>query len=249
MIIAIAHYVNLEAATGFDHLVYGWVFFILVFLLLLYIGEVTSKKEPKPIKSTRAASSTIPTVRNTFYLMFAVTILIGPISKQIYAGAMPELTDSVDKNTAQLLPPLYHWQPHFQQFDKIEVTNLTDLDIVYKITYMSESQEKELINFQNKFYSADRWNLLTSTLTKAGDVPIQVLEVTNIAGKKRHILYTYKIGDRFSTTKFKVKLLQLKSKLSMEDFGGTAFIYLANSEKVSLQSAITAFSSYLTSQE
>lgn len=111
--------------------------------------------------------------------------------------------------------------------------------------YKSETSDKELINFQNKFYSPDNWNLLDSTLIENKGVPIRALEVTNILGKKRYILYTYKIASQFSAATYQVKLLQLKSKLTMQDFGGTVFIYSVESDKLAYSAALDAFNNYL----
>ena len=143
-----------------------------------------------------------------------------------------------------------NWQPHFVNYDNMESFNLSRTETLVKITYTAETPEKELVNFQNKFYSADHWNLLSSTKSNSNQIPINTLEVTNIAGKKRFILYTYKIGEQFSATTYQVKLLQLKSKLTMRDFGGSVFIYSFESDKIPLSSAMARFSNYLkTTQE
>lgn len=253
MIIAIAHYINLEAATGFDHLVYGWVFFTLVMLALLAIGEAISKREnaQQTTKTTTAKSCTTEVKQAPgakFYSLILLSLLIGPALQMLYQNASEQSIENTKSSQLQTLSHS-HLAPQFYQYDELETRKLSHDESWYKISYHSEHDEKELVNFRNRFYDIEHWNLLSSDKHQVGALPVGVLVVTNVQGNNRTILYSYKIGQQYAVSRLEVKFKQLMAKLTMQDFGGEVFIYISDDNTISLQQALNRFSAELNQQD
>ncbi|MEI8648950.1 exosortase [Paraglaciecola sp. Hal342] len=80
-IILTGHLTNMEHAVGADHLIYGWVFFSLVIVCLIGLGELIREKSSELKPETPLA---IPLVSsNQVYIKATVTISVAMLSVSI----------------------------------------------------------------------------------------------------------------------------------------------------------------------
>lgn len=243
MIVFIAHYIDLESATGFDHLVYGWIFFSIVMFALIYFGGLISKSE-KP--STFDEQNEITNLKNhspskPMYFLLIILSASGMALNVFYNSKAQVVANSIVKTnlTHTSINKSSNISPVFNNADNSYHEEFTEQNSsLYEFTYLVEGNEKELVNFNNKFYQPDAWNLLeqsNDTLELNNQhVAIKKLTVVNVKGVSRSILYVYKIGESYAVRADSVKFLQLKSKLLLRDFGGKVIIVNGPNESTSM---------------
>ncbi len=73
MIVMLGHLSGNTVAVGFDHLIYGWVFFGIVIMLMFFIGARWSEPEPDTLPSA-VTSAHSPSHRSTsLFMLWAIT--------------------------------------------------------------------------------------------------------------------------------------------------------------------------------
>ena len=264
MIIVIAHLSNMEAATGFDHIVYGWVFFSIVMVLLIVLGNVLADKEhakDKKVDNSDAGSSdaAAPDIQSTqgqskshqqaiwpFYAAIIIAISLAPIAKRLLAyDPSSQTIDATLAYQTKITKGLFsdpdtQWAVSFPSADVVlRQDGINQKDISkYVISYDYETDEKELINYENRLFNPDRWSLKDRRM-----IPVSVngetvmtlhLTIVNLAGQKREILMSYLIDGNATAQTLKAKALQVMSKLMARDFGGQAIILSALSDDVDI---------------
>jgi exosortase A len=108
MIVMMGHLSGMTMAVGFDHLIYGWVFFGIVMFLLFWLGtfwredHTPAKDEPLPAADGQPASTATLAAAA---LAVAVCVGIWPA----YASYLQH--SAVNPATPQLAAPALAWQP------------------------------------------------------------------------------------------------------------------------------------------
>ncbi len=258
MIIVIAHVSNMEAATGFDHIVYGWVFFSVVMVLLILLGNLLSDKElVNTVPNTEVASNIDQTTDITtsqsqlatwlYYLLLVVAISLAPATKYVLSyhpskqAIDPTLIEQTTFNKSLYNQPNVSWSVSFPNADLVlrESETKTQRITRYQIIYLNETNEKELINFNNRLFNPDRWSLKDRRIIpiEIDNKPVMVRHITvvNLKGHKREILMSYLINGQPTARIIKAKALQVISKLMAEDFGGQAIVVSARSDEVNIK--------------
>jgi len=258
MIIVIAHLGNMEAATGFDHIVYGWVFFSFVMIMLIWLGNALSDQT----STTQVTDSFFANKPSTSaYIAVIIALCIAPLTQYLIVQAQPTATTQNQNISAvKAINDLFkngshtystsHWAVYFPQADNIELTTLPNNSKVkaYKVEYTIEAGDKELINFENRLFNPERWSLKSQrkiTLPINGEsITVQHTKIVNLGTKQRNILLVYKTGEFTSANQWQIKGHQVINKLLQTDFGGQALIMSAEQSEVSeaqLQQYFTQF--------
>lgn len=253
IIVVIGYYVSVEAATGFDHLVYGWIFFSFVLLSLFYIGSKLQDKEAEqPSDKPDSLNYTPPSL--LLACAIVISILAFPVALHIIE---PDQADSIaldSQNDSKLietkrLQKSIPWAPVFDSPDLYEYKPLhvgLQPAHYFTIAYFDELGEKELITFNNRTFSDEIFSqkYAKTASIKVNDEMLQVkhIHIVSLSGLKINILVTYQVGDDFETNVGKVKLLQLISKIKNTDHGGAAHIISAEESAVSVEQLKTLFS-------
>ena len=136
LIIVIAHLSDMEAATGFDHLVYGWVFFSFVMVLLIILGNILADKDYADNQHTQPATDT-PSAQLAssepvsfsailpLYLVITLSLAIAPLALNVIKSAQPQpVANSVAKQLIEESVQLYNrsstsWAVYFPNADDI----------------------------------------------------------------------------------------------------------------------------------
>ena len=245
IMVYIGHVSDMEAAVGFDHLVYGWVFFLIVTILVLLFSRLFY--DNKTIPQTAESKHEVSVSKGR---LFAVVIIvaIAPIFMKFYYTQQNEVLSAQTKEIKNELsiPLLDGWAPVYSRFDSYE-TNTQTINTspvtFHQFTYYSEREDKELITWNNKVYDPEVWSIAESraqTLNYRGQVVhYKFLELKNGGGLSINLVYTWKVGGNYTANPLMAKWYQLLSKLSLNDFGGMA-LYAASSDNVTQETLISA---------
>lgn len=233
MIVMIGHFSGMALATGVDHLVYGWLFFGLVIGIMFYIGSfwydepiaenITGEqiKEPVPQASTENSQLGWGTALVLLALLFwPFKAWLGAIDvpiNQSYTIPVPTPSASWSRG----LNALTDWNPVFHGLDaELDVSYVSGKSrvAVYIGAYQAQRQGAELINSQNRLiieYDSP-WRLLESKSLQM-DLPGQSLvtpaAILTSSRQKLLAVHFYYVGGELTTSRYKAKLLEVKSKL------------------------------------
>jgi len=234
----------MQAAVGFDHFVYGGVFFVIILSLLFVIGHYMSDPlneiEKLAPKSNKPAIQKLPSL--LFIIITLLLLLIGPTLKFKYESFINSLiSEQVNKPSEQPSKVTntttkfsHNWIPSYPDADAIYtsalVSPLTSHNIdIFVAKYNFETDSKEIISYRNRLFDTDYWSIkgITSNKlsTKNGKViPYSTFIIVNMKGEQRKVRVVYKVNGMLSANKVEFKLLQLMNKIMMTDFGGEVIV-------------------------
>jgi EpsI family protein len=210
----------MEHAVGADHLIYGWVFFSLVIVCLLGIGELIREKQVTAVTSQVETTVSAVFSEKTCYqatssivaLMLLFLVWFTSINNQLNvvntehnlsATLVAEQEASTDIYTSA-------WKPEFnlpyQEFQFLRELNNVPVD-VYLVWY--PKGHGELISSLNRLYPEKAW-----TLESQSSYPLQdeqsmgISTIVNPRGK-RLLSYWYIIDGKVFTNNRMAKLYEI----------------------------------------
>ncbi len=214
---------SVAAATGFDHIVYGWVFFGVVMAAVLAIGWRWFDRDPDMPWFDPAALGASPRwhVDPLIAVGLALAIVV----------AAPAMAKSLDARSDMLpphidLPVVPGWQrvalstsapwaPHYPGADHFLIGRYAnaagDMVDVAIAVYASQHEGKELVGFGiGALRENDRW-------VRVGDLaPIdggRLVRITAPGPVERLVATWYRIGDVVTASDKRVKLETLRARL------------------------------------
>ncbi len=235
LIVIIAHYSDMEYATGADHLVYGWVFFGLVIMLMFWIGGKFSDPEMSEKESvTLAQKESLPSY---FSRTAIVLVILGSASALVVKQSIPVaiapsqpqvmvngLTDISQSNWG-----ITHANPLQLSYGK----NDKNLE-VFSAQYANLQDKGELISFNNKLHNEDSWTVIEREAFSIAGQQVVFVGLRSVTGKTRSYLYRYKIGDYSTGSAVFAKLYQaMNSILRSSDFSSIEAISIAGGDDYS----------------
>ena len=201
-IILTGYLTDMEHAVGADHLIYGWVFFALVIMCLLGLGElIREKQEPAnipgntiyPALNSHASVIKFTWINSSVLCLFFVWFLL--IKGQLQPNsASPDL--NVDLNVLSEPKPNLVWAPQFRQpYYEYSGSLVTIPNIDVYMAWYPKGQG-ELISSLNRFYQEDNWSLDTRE-----PLPLDNLEGVNLTtivnlDRKRLLTHWYVIDGK-----------------------------------------------------
>lgn len=231
-----AWWTSVEAATGMDHIVYGWVFFALVMAAVLAIGWKWFDRDPDAawFDPQRLQTPTKCRVEAPVAALLALTVasLFLGWSSWIAARAAP-LPAKVE------LPevPGWHragasaiaWVPNFPGADHFLIGHYADgrgrtVDLSVAV-YASQHEGKELVGFGiGAIRENDRWVRIADLPALSGG---HALRMTGPGRVERVTVSWYRVGDTLTGSDKRVKLETLKTKLLGGDQAAVAVLLSA----------------------
>ncbi len=227
-IVMLAHYSDYEYAVGFDHLIYGWIFFGGVIFILFWLGsffrepvKIIDKDKDEIIIEDKFSS------RKRYYFTFLTVISILMLPALILSWVSGRDYDISYKSLST--PVLSHegwavvydntdiWQPHFNgatQEQRIAYIKDGRKVEVYLAYYRKQEQDKEMINAANKFYDKEKFfrkNEYTKNFNFVNGLILSV-RVTEMTSKiNARIMYNwYLIGKTPVLNPLYAKILEAK---------------------------------------
>ncbi|WP_294298283.1 exosortase A [uncultured Sphingomonas sp.] len=218
-----AHLTSVAAATGFDHIVYGWVFFALVMAGVLAIGWRWFDRDPDAawVDIDRIGATPFRTANGG---------LVGGAA--IAVAALAYLTGAVVASRADALPAQLRlpdvpgfsrvgidrqalWQPSYPTADHHLYGRYADaaghvVDVAVAV-YAGQREGHELVAFgQGTLGENDRW---VKVMDEASLENGRIERITTAGAVERLVGTWYRVGDMVTASDNQVKVQTLKAKL------------------------------------
>lgn len=252
--ILVAHYTSINAAKGFDHVLYGWVFFAAVMVMVMAVAWPFFDRKPGDVwfekrrlkKHERSRKSLIVALASALGLVMAAPLwlMAGVAASAALPGApaMP-VVNGWALTTVQ---PRYPWKPRFDRSDHLLVARygndagqMVDLAIA---TYDRQEEGRELVGFaQGAADPEQRW-VWSSPAPAPGDALGE--QITGPGPVIRHVVSFYVVGDGTPTgSATRVKLSTMIARLLGRDQRAAAI--LVSAEQRGERPADAAISAFL----
>ncbi len=245
-----AHLTSVEAATGFDHIVYGWVFFALTMAAVLAIGWRWFDRDPDAPWFDVAAVRAMP-MRGADGTLAAAAVLAVAVC---FAGWGWVVDRRVQALPARIeLPSVPGWQriavdgepwvPNYPGADHFLIGRYGDaqgrsVDMVVAV-YGSQGEGHELVGFgQGAIRENDRWVRIADTAPIAGGATLRMAAPGPV---EREVATWYRIGSTTTGSADRVKLETLQAKLLGGPQRGVAVLLSARRDGQDPRQAIADF--------
>nr|WP_319291475.1 exosortase A [Sphingobium sp.] len=249
--ILVAHFVSVEMAMGFDHVVFGWIFFGIIMTIVMVAAWPFFDRKPNDAWFDPAALS-VPFTRTAASWIAPAAIAIAAISP-VWASLMT--SGSGDLPTSVSLPQVpgwsrtvspqaYPWQPHFRGADHLLAGRYADksgrvVDLAIAV-YARQQDGRELVGFGQGAVGPDsEW-----AWTEPAPAPANGHgeRITAPGPVVRDVMSFYSVDGFVTGSAGKVKLQTLKARLLGHDQRAVAILVSAeDKERQSAQAAMTAF--------
>ncbi|MDS4068019.1 MAG: exosortase A [Candidatus Competibacter sp.] len=235
-IVMIAHLSDMKYAVGFDHLIYGWLFFGVVVLLMFWIGsfwrepaDFTSPPSPSMERGAGGVRfDSGATKRHAFLALMAVlAAAVGPLGAMWMNRGGLEFA-SVTLQAPPAVAPWQgpesdtgDWEPRFGGADAV-VRSRYRLEgrtvHLYIAYYRQQRPDAKLVSTQNSLYDGKRWRYAGSggqvqTGVAGAEWPFQATLLTD--GERRLLVWSgYWEGGRLVVSPYLAKLWEAWDRLS-----------------------------------
>ena len=251
--ILVAHLTTVDAAVGFDHVVYGWVFFAIIMIVVMATAWPFFDRKPGdpwfdparlqgPVRSRAPAGmvagvALAVTIAAPFWL--AATAAAGePLPARLDLPAVPGWARS---SAVQAYP----WKPRFDGADHFVAGRFVDpqgqvVDLVIA-TFDRQEDRRELVGFGQGAVDPDGQWAWSSPARAPADARGE--QITAPGPVVRHVVSYYIVGDGAPTgSKPEVKVQTMLSRLLGRDQRSVAILVSAEErEGASSDAAIAAF--------
>lgn len=217
-----AHLTSVEAATGLDHIVYGWVFFGLVMAIVLAIGWHWFDRDPD---AAWIDIATLPRpARTADPLLGAALVLALAALFPSWSAAVTARADSLPARIALPQVPGWRqvpstgqaaWSPNYPGVDHFLIGRYADpagheVDLAIAV-YASQSEGHEVIAFGvGPLREEDRWVRVADLAPIKGGA---AMRITAPGPVERLVVSWYRVGGTTSASPVQVKLATLRSRL------------------------------------
>jgi exosortase A len=228
LIVLLAHWSNMRIAAGIDHIIYGWIFFGVVMLALLALGERLHRREgspalaPLPDQAGGSAIDNGPVAGSLAGLAAGLVVLMTPWVPSVPAAQVSaaELPDRMGEwvQTA----PNSSWRPGYpgaartilQGYRSSADGARVDLAL---LLYADQQQGSEIINWENEPLADERVRIVDRRLrsltpAKPGE-PNSVVAIEARGPLGAVLIWRwYAVGDYQSGSDVAVQLRRLLSR-------------------------------------
>lgn len=218
--IYMAHLTNARSAVGFDHVVYGWIFFAIVIALLMG-SSWRFFDRPAGAPWTDGKPSALP--RGSFW-PGAVAAWLVPAFAAGWSAFVAEGVAAPVRSIAMpsvagwraAPPPVPLWKPHFAGADAIRLGHYRDgkrrtVSLALAV-YARQAEGRELVGFGQGAIGADSpWAWTEDRPAPAGG---RAFRMTGPGAVVRDVMTFYRVGDVTTGSEIQVKIETLKARLT-----------------------------------
>lgn len=224
-IVAIAYYSDMKYATGADHLVYGWLFFGVVIMLMFWVGGFFADKVQATKRSDKEVLGAATQMKFSKYALLPLLSLPLLLLTFFVLKSIPSVNLNADNITAEVTSS---WGINFENaYEKDYQRNEQGVE-VFRAIYGNKQSTGELIVWQNVTHDYDHWTIVAKKKLVLNDKPVMLVHLRTIDGRPRSYLYHYKVGDFYTVSENKAKLMQAWNSLSRQsDFSEMRAISLS----------------------
>jgi exosortase A len=250
--IYVAHLTTNEFAAGFDHVLYGWIFFALVIALLMAAGWPYFDRrvgetwfDPATIQPVKPGNSAVVPVAAAILLLAALPLAwTAAIAATVETAPSPLALPEVRGWTRVPATSGRPWEPHFAGADMIRFgryRNAAGQEVDLAMALYAQQQEgRELIGFGQGAAGPDSgWAWAASGNAPASGRLDRIVSF----GDVREVATFYRVGSIVTGSSTAVKLEMMKARLLGGPQRAVAVLVSAQApaEGVSPRPAIDAF--------
>lgn len=255
MIVMIGHLSSNRLAVGVDHIIYGWVFFGVVILVMLFIGTrwadmpPAASAQPSRDVGRRAVDATSPWQRSLVATAVALVVVASPhLARQALAlgtrsGAVQLAPVQVVAPWQSLASPPSEWRPPFQHASaSVDAGYLgpqgqqVGMHVSY---YRQQDHERKLVSSVNTLVvREDRHWAQASTGTADARFAGESLRVSEAilrqwasggasAGQRLLVWRFYEVNDRYTASDVGAKLEGVRGLLAGKGDDGAIIVVYA----------------------
>lgn len=229
LIIMIAHWGNVEAATGFDHLVYGWIFFVVILIALFTIGHFWQDPPPSDSENGVMLDAKPLTLKQSKSILIIFGFL-GLVAVYLYGYIQNQSSNKSSYFTSENAVDVKNGDvlgPKFPAADQLKVERMDSNTRQYSIAYLNEAVDKKIIGYQNRWFDGKIWSIEGTNRYHHEGIPLTEWRLIDLAGRKSTLTFSYCVGGGWYNSNLSVKVGQVKSKLLNRDFGAKAFAWFS----------------------
>lgn len=236
-IMLVGHLSGMEYAVGADHLIYGWVFFAIVTILLIYIAyffretDIHSSPELKVSEIDKSwfvlpSKIFMSAIILIFFCLFSWKFVLTKSGEKHLFNNINSLQSIAVEISQTKLNKSNDWQPIFNKSDLVFSGNAKAPynDIKLHFRGFSGANNAELISWNNRIFEPDRWTVQKSNVQKLMvnglNIPVQVINVVSNSGVARTIIYWYQVPGFIHYDRLKIKIRQAVNVLLGKANGG-----------------------------
>jgi exosortase A len=253
-IILTGYLTDMEQAVGADHLIYGWVFFSLVLVCLLGIGELIREKQPLVV-NRHFDDLNKETLPNKLFYQSIVGIVILMLAFSLWfkmINSQPNMASNLVLNLSEHAKQSNYqstWKPKFkepsQEVQYRRMVQNISIDI-YLAWY--PIGHGELITSLNKLYTEKSWTLKSShsfQLNTGQTMPIATIVSHN---NKRLLSFWYVIDGEIFTNNRIAKLYEIYKILMGSHIGSGLIAISQQTDNASLEQDKASFNVIIQEQ-
>ena len=196
MLVYIGEKSGMKYGFGADHFVYGWLFFGLVLMAGFWVGARFADPFQPMQRSASKYFSLQPANMYLYSTVLALILTLG-FHHTLHVAAIPQQQVQISDETAD-------WGIRFVDALIIRQRQDTNGISYYFAQYANKQQRGELINWQNNLFDKQLWQVQTRIETPQHTI----LQLKNLSGGYRTVMYWYQVGDYRAAGGLKTKLLQ-----------------------------------------
>ncbi len=251
--IYVAHLTTVDAAAGFDHIVYGWLFFAVVMVAVMTAAWPFFDRKPgdPPLDAPALPpqSARVPPLSPVCAAALIVLIL-GPSWSHVSslrsdAPLIRPVLPDIPGWQRVATPPARPWFPRFNGADHLAMARYADaqgriVDLAIA-TYRRQAEGRELIGFGQGAAPPDSGWVWSSPAWAPANARGEAIAAPGPV--LRHVVSFYRVGDAPLTgSTVQVKLATMQARLLMRDQRAVAiFVSAENSQTTPADRAIRAF--------
>ncbi|MES1985079.1 MAG: exosortase A [Pseudomonadota bacterium] len=250
--ILVAHLTTVDAAVGFDHVVFGWIFFGVIMVIVMAVAwPFFDRKPTDPGFDPDALKGTIGLRSPMSWVAPAALALaaLAPVWSAVMAASSAPVPAHISlpkipgwSRTAQ--PQSYPWTPHFSGADHFVSGRYADaqgriVDLSIAV-YARQQEGRELVGFGQGAVGPDsKWAWTSPAFAPANGMGERITAPGPVV---RDVMTFYAVGGAITGSAGAVKLATLKARLLGRDQRAVAILVSAEDrEGHSAQTAMTAF--------
>lgn len=227
-IVLIANATNLRLAAGVDHLIYGWLFFGIVSVLIVWMARFFEGREPARDGAQRGQGGQAGRAGRPVVMTAAVlaVMLAGPALRAAAArdavvpGAPIELPLELG---AWRAGGDLSWAPRFVGAEASQLQTYGDgarAIAVFAARYGNAWRGSELVSSENRLFPAPEWREIgrgtRSVAARGRSFTVNTIEITD-GRTARLVWYWYVVGEREHDAPWAAKLAELWLGLKARD--------------------------------
>lgn len=219
----VAHLTDNEVAVGFDHIVYGWVFFGLVIALILAAGWPFFDRRPgdpwfDPARLQSPGAEAGPAARAVQIAALVLALAaLAPLWTSVVAAAGTRAAPAIvlpDVPGWTRIPAGNEWHPHYTGADRIALGRYRDragreVDLAI-IVFARQEEGRELVGYGQGAADEDgAWSWTADTAPPPGGRAERI----GSHGRVREVASFYRVGDTLTGSAARVKLETMRVRL------------------------------------